>query len=265
MAVWNNCIFTNVGRQLIADCQANSKTLVISQCSTSSRNYTGVDLSNLTVLDDIKQTVNITEKLQEGDTYRVTANFDNTQVVTEYELYTYGVYANANGGANVLLLVGATDTPDTVPAISDAPWQAIINSHITIANAPDITINVDLSANATMQWVQDYTENYVHTIIETYVNNVVELNIPTSGWTTHTDAGGKNYYSHSFTLAGLKSTNIPIIALKPDNTINVATVKAKKKACRNLIGYECSDNSILIYSLKIPTTAFTIELKGVGI
>lgn len=155
MAIWSKCNITDVGKALIADCQANNKTLNFTNCKTSSHNYYNDDITLLTDLSDVQQTKAITEKyVENNNTVKLTTNIDNNQLTTGYQLYTYGLYAN-NGGLDVLLFVGTTDTPDTVPAVSEAPWQAIINTHITINNSPEITIQVNLAANATMQWVNE--------------------------------------------------------------------------------------------------------------
>ena len=154
MATWNNNVITNAGRSLIADCQAHSKALNITTCVLSSHNYTGTLLANLTDLEDIEQTVNINEKSVNNDTYKLTANFDNTGLLQGYQLYTCGVYAN-NGDEDVLLLVATTNNPDPVPAIADGLWQALINSNITISGDVNVTINVDLSADASIQYVDN--------------------------------------------------------------------------------------------------------------
>lgn len=155
MAIWTRNIITNVGKNLIAQCQAESKALNITKCALSSHNYYNESLSTLTALEDIKQEANINEKyVESNDKVKVLANFDNTQLTTGYKLYTFGVYAN-NGGSDILFLVGCTDAPDNVPVVSKAPWQTIISSPIKIDNAPDITINVDLAGNATIGYVDE--------------------------------------------------------------------------------------------------------------
>lgn len=154
MASFNKFVITNLGRSMIAESQASAKTINITYCKTSSHNYYNDDLSSLTALEDIEQSVLVSSKNATGDTIKIESNLTNQSLALGYDFYTYGIYAN-NGGSDILFAVGASNTADTIPAGSEAPWQTILHSFITISNAPNVTINVDLAANATIGYVND--------------------------------------------------------------------------------------------------------------
>ena len=183
MAKFDKFQLTHTGRLMIADCQANAKTLNITYCKTSSHNYYNDDLDTLTDLLDIKQSVLISEKEVVNDVVKLTVNIDNTQLITGYDFYTYGIWAN-NGGSDVLFAVGANNNGDEIPAISESIWQTLIVSNITITNAPDVSITVDPAANATKVWV----ENKI-TETKTWVSNTFVEKKTTTGSFAYTHNG----------------------------------------------------------------------------
>lgn len=92
---------------------------------------------------------------------------------------------------------------------------------------------------------------------------IKELNILTTGWQTKTDSSGNTYYSRTFSLPDLASSDIPIISLKIDNVINISTLNIAKKNYSYLISYECGDGTITFLSTKVPGAAFTVCIMGV--
>ena len=184
MITWSKFLLTRVGRQMIADCQANAKTLRITNCCLSSHDYSGVDITDLTSLEDIKQTAQVGDVHVDGDEYTFSANFDNTSLATNYELFSFGIYANS-GGADILFAVGNADVSEPVPASSTMPWQAIINTSITISNAPTVTVTVDLAANATKEYVQRKITEF-NTLLNTATSVVLPDSTDTN-WVSEND------------------------------------------------------------------------------
>lgn len=262
MAIWTKCLITDVGRNLIANCQANARTLHITNCVSSSHDYHSDAIENLTSLLDIEQTVQINDKTVENSTtVKLIANFDNSTLTTGYDFYTYGIYANDGINSDVLLLVGVTDTPDSVPAVSTAPWQALINTHIVIANMPNVEIQVNPAANATMGWV----ENYVDVYVTNKLNSVTTITIPIDNWVTETDADSNNYYTREIDVAGMTAEytggNSKIDYVRP-NPFSINANETALEMYQLLLDVESLEGKIKVTASEIPTTAFQIYLYG---
>lgn len=211
MANFNKFVITYLGRAMIAACQASAKTINITYCKTSSHNYYNDDLSVLTELEDIEQRVLVSGKSSSGDTIKLESNLTNQSLALGYDFYTYGIYANS-GGDDILLAVGASDTADFIPAGSEAPWQTIIHSFITISNSPNVTINVDLAANATVEYVNDKVDEINETIsdinddISDLDDNKVDKKTTTGQFAYTHDGAGQGEIE---VIASLKGSTIP--------------------------------------------------------
>ncbi len=262
---WTNSSLTDVGRALIAECQGSGLALNITNCSTSSHDYSSSDISTLTALEDIEQTVAVSEKYGSGDSVRVVANFDNTSITTSYNIYSYGLYAN-NGGSDVLLLVGCTDSPVTVPAISEVVWQALFDSVIKIDNAPTITITVNPAYNAT----QEYVQNYVKDKLE----SVTTITIPaddTTNYTTLQDKDGVDYYYIDIPVTGMTEDYVGTNALTPkmidpsDTTnFSISEWEEVRDTYFAMIMSMWSYNGyVRAYMYELPDIDFQVQLYGV--
>lgn len=252
MAIWNKSAITNIGKEMIAASQAQGLPLNITNCKTSSYDYSEEALENITDLMQVKQTVAILDKTSVGSKVVLSSNFDNSSVVESYVFRTYGIYANFNGGDDFLLLVAITDTPDIVPSVSEGIWQTIINGTIQVSNTDLITITIDPTANATKQYVHDY------------INGGKDLSIPTTGWTEELDTNNKPYYTKVFNVEGIVVGDKPLGILKSEGAVDITTKKAIQKSWSQFFDYETGNGTYKILSYKIPTVSFTMTLIGTG-
>ena len=117
MAIFKDTTITDNGRALIADTLANNKQIIFTRMITSSKIYEdSTDVSKLTNIDEIKQTVSMSKISQEGTKIRLNAVFTNSTVNTSYEIQTIGLYAKTGTGNEILYSITRAKEPDVMPA-----------------------------------------------------------------------------------------------------------------------------------------------------
>ena len=117
MAIFKDTTITDNGRALIADTLANNKQIIFTRMITSSKIYEdSSDVSKLTNIDEIKQTVSMSKISQEGTRVRLNAVFTNSTVNTSYKIQTIGLYAKTGTGNEILYSITRAKEPDVMPA-----------------------------------------------------------------------------------------------------------------------------------------------------
>ena len=117
MAIFKGTTITDNGRALIADTLANNKQIIFTRMITSSKIYEdSTDVSKLTNIDEIKQTVSMSKISQEGTRVRLNAVFTNSTVNTSYKIQTIGLYAKTGTGNEILYSITRAKEPDVMPA-----------------------------------------------------------------------------------------------------------------------------------------------------
>lgn len=117
MAIFKDTTITDNGRALIADTLANNKQIIFTRVITSSKIYEdSTDVSKLTNIDEIKQTVSMSKISQEGTRVRLNAVFTNSTVNTSYKIQTIGLYAKTGTGNEILYSITRAKEPDVMPA-----------------------------------------------------------------------------------------------------------------------------------------------------
>ena len=117
MAIFKDTTITDNGRALIADTLANNKQIIFTRMITSSKIYEdSTDVSKLTNMDEIKQTVSMSKISQEGTRVRLNAVFTNSTVNTSYKIQTIGLYAKTGTGNEILYSITRAKEPDVMPA-----------------------------------------------------------------------------------------------------------------------------------------------------
>lgn len=117
MAIFKDTTITDNGRALIADTLANNKQIIFTRMITSSKIYEdSTDVSKLTNIDEIKQTVSMSKISQEGTRVRLNAVFTNSTVNTSYKIQTIGLYAKTGTGNEILYSITRAKEPDVMPA-----------------------------------------------------------------------------------------------------------------------------------------------------
>ena len=117
MAIFKDTTITDNGRALIAETLANNKQIIFTRMITSSKIYEdSTDVSKLTNIDEIKQTVSMSKISQEGTRVRLNAVFTNSTVNTSYKIQTIGLYAKTGTGNEILYSITRAKEPDVMPA-----------------------------------------------------------------------------------------------------------------------------------------------------
>ena len=117
MAIFKDTTITDNGRALMADTLANNKQIIFTRMITSSKIYEdSTDVSKLTNIDEIKQTVSMSKISQEGTRVRLNAVFTNSTVNTSYKIQTIGLYAKTGTGNEILYSITRAKEPDVMPA-----------------------------------------------------------------------------------------------------------------------------------------------------
>jgi len=117
MAIFKDTTITDNGRALIADTLANNKQIIFTRMITSSKIYEdSTDVSKLTNIDEIKQTVSMSKISQEGTRVRLNAVFTNSAVNTSYKIQTIGLYVKTGTGNEILYSITRAKEPDVMPA-----------------------------------------------------------------------------------------------------------------------------------------------------
>lgn len=256
MAYWNRYATTQQGLDMIAEAEAQGLPLTFTNFKTSSYDYSQDDLVSLTDIEDVEQNFIISEKANVNNKIKLSANMVNTGLLTSYVFRTYGLYANI-GGEDKLVFVATSQDSDTIPAGADAPYQSIMNSYMTISNAVNVTINVDLTENATQQ--------YVLQKIKEQSEKATRVTIPTTSWITNTDSDNNTYYTNEINVSGITSdfigiSNATFVTPSPYNVNQYETVKE----LWNLITDMQSFNGyIKVFASEIPSQEFDVWLYGI--
>lgn len=117
MAIFKDTTITDNGRALMADTLANNKQIIFTRMITSSKIYEdSTDVSKLTNIDEIRQTISMSKISQEGTRVRLNAVFTNSTVNTSYKIQTIGLYAKTGTGNEILYSITRAKEPDVMPA-----------------------------------------------------------------------------------------------------------------------------------------------------
>lgn len=145
MAIFKDTTITDNGRALIADTLANNKQIIFTRMITSSKIYEdSTDVSKLTNIDEIKQTVSMSKISQEGTRVRLNAVFTNSTVNTSYKIQTIGLYAKTGTGNEILYSITRAKEPDVMPAtngINLATVEIDLITEINNSNGATILMN----------------------------------------------------------------------------------------------------------------------------
>lgn len=145
MAIFKDTTITDNGRALIADTLANNKQIIFTRMITSSKIYEdSTDVSKLTNIDEIKQTVSMSKISQEGIRVRLNAVFTNSTVNTSYKIQTIGLYAKTGTGNEILYSITRAKEPDVMPAtngINLATVEIDLITEINNSNGATILMN----------------------------------------------------------------------------------------------------------------------------
>lgn len=124
---------------------------------------------------------------------------------------------------------------------------------ITTSNNLRPTVGI-IKAGDVVTFVFDGTY-WVVTSIDEQVSRYT-VSIPTTGWSGWSSGA---YYSQQFTVTGMTSVDYPIVDVIAPNA-NIATSQAALDSYACIYKIVTATNSITVYTTKVPTTSFTIQL-----
>ena len=196
MGSYNSVVITTLGQQMLTDVIGTHGSITFSKFQTSSHVYpAGTDLTALTSLQDVKQTVTPSGAgVFDAVTIYVSAAISNEGLGTGYTANTLGIFAS-DGNTEVLFGVATGITPDVIPADSGgAPSTYTYRMQLTVSSTSSFTINIDPGAYALAGDLQDhvdsevYSNDGVHGIRAVHEDDTYKLQIDVNG--TWEDAGG---------------------------------------------------------------------------
>lgn len=144
-----NLVITDAGRALMAQMVAGTNTANFSKLVTSDHDYSGADLTQLTALEDLRQTVDVSGVNVTSDTHvEVFARVDNTNLNTGYYIKTIGLFADDQDSNRILYAVSIADqNPDWMPAFGGTtPTGYSFTFNVKVDNSNAVTITIDPAA-----------------------------------------------------------------------------------------------------------------------
>lgn len=174
MIAFNTAKTTSKGNELVSNILAGSDTVTFTKMVLSSHDYSSTDLSTLTDLEDIEQTVtDLNVEIGTSNTVKVTALFSNytdkdNYLKTDYTIRTCGLYAKNAAGTEILMRVATASNSDTMPAY-DGGIDYSISTEIysAVGDTDKVVIDVDPAGTATKKDLSNHvnsnvTDGYVH-------------------------------------------------------------------------------------------------------
>lgn len=182
MAKFKNLITTNQGREMINDSIVTSNSITFTKVSSSAKIYNDSEIPELTSLNNIKQTVNITRTSKVDDTtILIEATIENTNLEEAYTIGSLGLYAKYNNTEKLFAVVSAEsiDKGSYMPVYNNqVPTSMYIRLLITIDCVDNITYNIDPTGYATLSDIERLEEEIQQTI---GLDVKVITSLPTTG------------------------------------------------------------------------------------
>ncbi|WP_455808483.1 hypothetical protein [Clostridium butyricum] len=143
MASFNKTIITNNGRSLIAKVISGDQIKFTNMVS-SSRDYTSSDLSQLTDLSNVEQTIVISSIKKTSDSaVKITGIFSNKDLKTGYKFKTVGLYAIDPDLGEILYSVTTASSVDDMPANTGIGLSSITIGLVTdVSNSNNTSFEV---------------------------------------------------------------------------------------------------------------------------
>lgn len=171
MASFKKTIITKKGKDLLAREIAGTTNMTFTKISASDKIYADtVDLSELTGIDIVRQTVNVSavEKI-DTDKVKVTGIFNNSGLSAGYAMNTIGLYAKDSSSNEVLYSVTVANIADYMPETNGINLSTVTIELINvISNTNNILMSVDATALATAGMLKDLKTN----LENNYVKNI---------------------------------------------------------------------------------------------
>ena len=224
MAEFKKLVITKKGQEAINDSLLTSNFLTFNKISSSLHIYSDEEISDLTTLDDIKQTVDISRvsKMNE-ETIQVEAVINNTEVKEGYALNSLGVYVNYKD-EDILYGVASVESIEKssyIPPFNEkVPTAASIKLLIALSDTSTIHFSIDPTGQATIGDILELQDNIKE----------VEDKIPTSTKDLPNESGYIDKNVEDLVNYELKSKTGNKLTLSIDNKTYEMTLQLKNSS-----------------------------------
>ena len=153
MAEFTKLIITDKGKELLAGVTTSANKIEFTRVSTSDRAYREDEIANLTDLDSIKQTNNISSiAVQASGKIKIEAAFENRELSEGYFIRAIGIYAKSGSSAEVLYAVAIEKTGRySIPAYQNATVNAVyLKLFLLVENFENVKLEVSPGAFITI-------------------------------------------------------------------------------------------------------------------
>lgn len=180
MASFNKTIITNNGRSLIAKVLSGDQ-IKFTKMVSSSRDYTSADLSQLTDLSNVEQTILISSIKKTSDSaVKITGIFSNKDLTTGYKFKTVGLYAIDPDLGEILYSVTTASSVDDMPANTGIGLSSITIGLVTeVSNSNNASLEVSDLATVSVLDFNEFKDN-VHSQLNDIAKNI-------NGWIVYND------------------------------------------------------------------------------
>lgn len=153
MGAWNQWIYTDTGRSLVARHLAGTATLCMRSVKVTSKDYTSKTLTTLMSLEgDVRSFGILSYRTISDQQVQVECNVTNVGLSADYTISTIGLYASdGEEGDEVLLAVCTARSPEVLPALSNGNVVKTITTRLilTISNASQVVAKLDMDVYIT--------------------------------------------------------------------------------------------------------------------
>lgn len=153
MGAWNQWIYTDTGRSLVARHLVGSATLCMRSVKVTSKDYTSATLTTLTSLaGDVRSYGILSYKTISDQQVQVECNVTNVGLSSDYTISTMGLYASdGETGEEVLLAVCTARSPEVLPALTNGNVVKTITTRLilTIGNASQVVAKLNMDVYIT--------------------------------------------------------------------------------------------------------------------
>lgn len=195
MAEFKKLIITKKGQEALNDSISSSEYITFKQISSSSRIYTDEEILDLENLEDVKQTVDVSnvQKISEN-IIQIEGVIDNAELSEGYKLNTLGLIITYKG-QDILYGVSSVTGEDKgaymPPFNGKTPTASIIKLLSTISNMDSISFEISQTGNVTMADLLEVIKKF-----EDYYKK------------TETDEKFKSYYKKTETFSKEEVTSL---------------------------------------------------------
>lgn len=193
MASFNKTIITNNGRSLIAKVISGDQ-IKFTKMVSSSRDYTSSDLSQLTDLSNVEQTIVISSIKKTSDSaVKITGIFSNKDLKTGYKFKTVGLYAIDPDLGEILYSVTTASSVDDMPANTGIGLSSITIGLVTdVSNSNNASLEVSDVATVSALEFNEFKDD-----VNSHLNEIAKPNFLFNGGFT-INQRKKNQYTENY-------------------------------------------------------------------